>query len=138
MFENLVFEFLQLVGVAALISALVNVGKAFGIVPDGAASNVSAGLSFTAFIAFVALKLFKPDVDFLVIDSQSKQIAEFTLYVLGFFIQMGLPAKFHQFLTGIPFFGYSFSEERWKSEKWKAILSSESEYDEQNDEGEQA
>ena len=116
MFENLIFQFANLAGVAALVAALVNILKNFGVVKDGDAQKWSAGFSLAAFIAFVALRLFAPEVDVEGMDAQASQIAELALYVLGFFLQMGLPVRVHEFLSRgrVPFIGYSFWAEEMK------------------------
>jgi hypothetical protein len=117
MFQELIVQFGTLAGVAALIAALVNVSKVFGL-PDGDAPKVSAGLSLAAFIALVALKVFRPDVDVLALDKFSADAAVAVLYVLGFLVALGLPAKFHGFLAQarIPVLGKSYSVEKWDAE----------------------
>lgn len=112
MFQDLIVQFATLAGVAALIAALVNVAKTFGL-PDGKAPQVSAGLSLAAFVALAALKIFKPEINVEGLDQQAADLAALVLYVLGFVVQMGLPAKFHAFLAGgnVPVFGKSFSRE---------------------------
>jgi hypothetical protein len=111
MFESLIVQFGTLVGVAALVAALVNVAKVFGL-PDGYAPNLSAGLSLIAFIALVALKVFQPGTDVVMLDSKAADIAGLVLYVLGFVMQMGLPAQFHKLLSGggVPVIGTSQSK----------------------------
>lgn len=113
MFEQLIAQFVQLAGVAALIAALVNVAKVFGL-PDGYAQNVSAGLSLLAFVAMVVTHLFAPSVDFALLDEKAADFAVGMLYVLGFLVQLGLPAKFHEFLASarVPVFGKSYSYEQ--------------------------
>lgn len=113
MFEQLIAQFISLAGVAALVAALVNVAKTFGL-PDGQAQNVSAVLSLVAFVALVLTKIFAPSVDFALLDEKSADFAVLVLYLLGFFVQMGLPAQFHEFLSRarIPFIGKSYTWER--------------------------
>ncbi len=110
MFENLIVQFSTLAGVAALVAALVNVFKIFGM-PDGSAPKVSAGLSLAAFIALVALKIFAPSADVAALDGQAADLAKLALYALGFFVQMGLPAQFHELFKGgsVPLIGKSNS-----------------------------
>jgi hypothetical protein len=108
MFEGLIIQFGTLVGVAALVAALVNVAKVFGL-PDGYAPNLSAGLSLVAFAVLVALKMFEPSVDVSALDSKAADVAGLVLYILGFVMQMGLPAQFHKLLSGggVPVIGTS-------------------------------
>lgn len=112
MFENLIAQFATLAGVAALVAALVNVAKTFGM-PDGYAPNVAAGLSLAGFAALVTLKIFAPEVDVPGLDAQAADTAKLILYALGFFAQMGLPAQFHNlFKNGsVPLIGASNSDQ---------------------------
>ncbi len=108
MFENIIIQFAALAGVAALVAALVNVAKVFGL-PDGYAPNLSAGLSLVAFAALVGLQVFRPDVDVMALDQQAADVAGLVLYILGFAIQMGLPAQFYKLFKagGVPVLGVS-------------------------------
>ncbi len=110
MFEVLIAQFVTLAGVAAFIAAIVNVAKTFGL-PDGKAPEVSASLSLVAFIALVALRVFRPDVDIQGLDKAAADAAVAVLYVLGFLVQMGLPARVHAFVKGVPVIGKSYSSE---------------------------
>lgn len=116
MFEELIIQFGTLAGVAALIAAIVNVAKTFGL-KDGQAPNVSAGLSLTAFVVLVGLKIFRPDIDVTALDARIGDVAVGMLYVLGFITAMGLPSKFHVFLSNsrVPVLGKSYSLENWES-----------------------
>lgn len=108
MFQEIIVQFATLAGVAALIASLVNVAKTLGL-PDGSAPKASAVLSLLAFAALVGFKIFKPEIDVEGLDKQAADLAVLVLYVLGFVSQLGLPAKFHNFLSGssVPFIGYS-------------------------------
>jgi hypothetical protein len=111
MFEDLILQFGTLAGVAALVASLVSIAKSFGL-PDGSAPKLSAGLSLVAFLALVALKFFAPDVDVAELDAQAADLAVAALYVLGFVVQIGLPAKFYEMFksAGVPVLGKSLSE----------------------------
>ena len=117
MFQELIAQFVTLAGAAALIAAIVNVAKSFGL-KDGVAPKVAAGLSLVAFAALVGLKIFRPDLDILALDKQLSDVAVLVLYVLGFVTSMGLPGKFHNFLSQarVPFIGTSYSIEKWDAE----------------------
>ena len=110
MFQDLIVQFGTLAGVAALVAALVNVAKSFGL-PDGYAPKVSGALSLLAFIGLVSLKVFAPQVDVTVIDKQAADVAVLALYILGFFVNIGLPAQFHAFLSNsrVPLIGKSYT-----------------------------
>jgi len=111
MFENLIVQFGTLAGVSALVAALVNIAKVFGL-PDGYAPQVSAALSFTAFTALIALSVFAPQVDVIALDQQAADFTKLALYALGFFVAMGLPARFHELFKsgGVPLIGKSNSK----------------------------
>src|SRR5574343_1140140 len=108
MFENLIVPFGHLAGVAFLIAAFVNVAKTFGL-PDGAAPKLSAALSVAAFVAFAYLRIFHPVYDVMFLDEQAAQVGRVALYLLGFAVQMGLPAQFHKLLKSgsLPVIGTS-------------------------------
>lgn len=112
MFEELIVQFGTLAGVAALIAALVNVAKTFGL-PDGKAPQVSAVLSLLAFIALAGLKIFAPEISVEGLDEKAADFAVLVLYVLGVVVQMGLPAYIHKFLAeaSVPVLGKSFTRE---------------------------
>jgi hypothetical protein len=113
MFEQIILQFVTLAGVAALIAALVNVFKVFGL-PDGKAPEVSSALSLIAFVALASFRIFAPEISIEGLDAKAADLAGLVLYVLGFVVQMGLPARFHEWLAGgnVPVFGKSFSREK--------------------------
>ena len=112
MFESLVAQFLLLLGVAALIGALINVGKKFlpQYFPDGSAPTWSLYLNVAAFAAFVALRIFVPDVDVAGLDSNAQAIADLLIYLLGFVSQIGGSKVANAALRGVPVIGYSHSQ----------------------------
>ncbi len=118
MLQELIVQFGTLAGVAALVAALVNVAKVFGL-PDGSAPKLSAGLSLAAFAVLVGLKVFAPDVDVLALDAQAADFAVAALYILGFIVQMGLPSKVHGFLSTslVPIIGKSHTIDKWDSNR---------------------
>ncbi len=111
LFQNLILQFGTLAGVAALIASLINVAKVFGL-PDGSAPKVSAGLSLLAFVALVALNMFAPEVNVVDLDVQASDFSVVVMYILGFVVQLGLPAQFHKFLNKaeVPLIGVSHSD----------------------------
>lgn len=116
MLQDLIVQFGTLAGVAALVAALVNVAKTIGL-PDGSAPQLSASLSLAAFIALVGLKIFAPEVDVIALDRVDADYAVVALYILGFIVQMGLPAKIHNFLSGadVPLIGKLYSLDNFRS-----------------------
>ncbi len=116
MFEQLFSQFLGLAGVSALIAALVNVLKTFGVLKDGQAPKVALVLSVAGFVALVAFQVFLPSVNVSGLDYQASLIAEKLVYILGFAVQMGLPALFHRFFVDaeLPIVGKSFTADTFK------------------------
>lgn len=112
MFESIIVQFATLAGVAALVAALVNVAKTFGL-PDGKAPQVSSLLSLLFFIALAGLRIFAPEVNVIGLDEKAADLAVLVLYILGFVAQIGLPAKFHEFLadSNVPVIGKSYTRE---------------------------
>ena len=80
--------FAALVGVAALVAVLVQIGKLIGIVKDATANKWAAGLNLFCFIALVLLGVFRPDLTLDFLDGYAGRIAQALVYVLGFVIQI--------------------------------------------------
>lgn len=108
---SLTTQFASMVGVAALIAAIINVGKTLGIVADGSSDKWAAGLSLLAFGLIVALGIFRPDLVLADLDQQSGQIATVLLFVAGLLAQTGLTGWAHGIIKGLPIIGKSFSNE---------------------------
>lgn len=103
--------FVSLVGVPALIAALINVLKYIGLVKDTTASNWSAGFSLVAFLAVVLLRVLRPDIMLDVLDGYAGQVAQIIVYLMSFIVMMLAPAAFHARLKSaqVPLLGKSFS-----------------------------
>ena len=104
--------FVSLIGVPALIAAVVNVLKFVGLVKDDTASSWSAGLSLLGFVAVVLFRILRPDIMLDVLDGYSGQIAQIIVYLMGFIVMMFLPAAIHAKLKAaqVPLLGKSFSQ----------------------------
>lgn len=109
---DLLMEFLALGGAAAVIAALVNIGKVVGL-GDGQAPKVSLVLNLIGFVALVALRVFVPQVDIGQVDTTAQGIAAVLVAVLGLATQLGLTRLFHEkALKGMPLIGKSHSQEK--------------------------
>lgn len=108
--EQLFASFLALGGVAALVAILVNVGKQIGWVPDGSAPTAALGLNLVAFVAFVLLKIFAPEMDVAGLDAGAQQLATILVQVLAFVMQLGASRVANAAVRGTPIIGYSHSE----------------------------
>ena len=108
----LITQFEMLAGFAAIVAALVNILKVFGVVKEGTAPKWSLGLSTVGLVVFIALKLFKPDLDVPGLDGALKEVAEILAYALGIAAALGLPGLFHNlFKNGkVPVIGASFTD----------------------------
>jgi hypothetical protein len=110
---KIVLGFASLVGVSALIAALINLLKAIKVVKDGTAAQWSAGLNLAAFISLVVFGVFKPDLAMDILDGYAGQIAMVILFVLGFITQIVGSASVHEQLktARVPLLGTTFSKQ---------------------------
>ncbi len=99
----------SLVGVAALIAMLIDIGKSAGWLQDGVAPKWSAGLNLLGMVALIAFKIFKPMLAIEIIDAQAGIIASVLLVVSGYVLMIITSRQTHQSLAGVPFIGKSFS-----------------------------
>ena len=106
----------SLVGVAAAIAALINVGKQFGWIKDGQAGSYSAGLNLIAIAVLVVFKLYRPDILLEDVDVQLGAFAQIMGLLLTLMAQIKVSSGAHAVLVdaGIPVVGKSFSEDNWK------------------------
>jgi hypothetical protein len=113
--DSLVLQLAGLVGWAALIALLVNVGKTFGWVKDDDGGLWATGGNIVGLIVLFALKIWKPGLDVGQADSVLAQIAQalgilFKL-LLPLLLQMGVSLGTHKLAKAlrIPFAGKSYS-----------------------------
>jgi len=102
---EIVTEFTALIGVAALIALLINAGKVVGLVKDGTAQTWSAALNLIGMIALLFLKVFKPNLNLIAIDTTAGQIAAAGVVILGLISQLGISKLTNTFVRGIPVIG---------------------------------
>lgn len=113
MFNDILSIFTSLVGLGALISMLVNLGKWLGWVKDGMGEKVFKVLNLIGFVAVAIVYIFVGDMEWGGIDS----ILQLLATVIGFVLQ-GLAGEItHYALRGTPVIGYSFTQ---KEEQRKA------------------
>ena len=102
----------SLVGFASLVSFLVQAGKYFGVVKDGDAQKVVAGLNLLALAFIFGAKVFFPEFDIVKFDGQIGQLTTMLTAVFGY-VMMLFGSKFtYAQLKGIPFLGKSFTDEK--------------------------
>ncbi len=102
--------FAALAGVAAFLAAVINIGKAFGWVKDGLAPTWSTVLNLVAFVAFVVLRLFAPEIDIAGVDGAAAQLANTLVAILAFVGQLGVAKGTNAILRGAPVIGFSHSD----------------------------
>lgn len=109
----------SLVGVAAAIAALINVGKQFGWVKDGQAGAYSATFNLIALGVLVAFKLYRPDVLLEDVDVQLGAFAQIMGLLLTLVAQIKVSSSTHTTLAvaEVPIVGKSFSADEWKELK---------------------
>jgi hypothetical protein len=108
---SLTVQFFSLLGVAALIAVLVNLGKIIGVVKDGTAMYWASGLGLIAFVTLAVLGIFRPDLSTVFLDHVALQIATVLTFILGFITQIVAAPWFHGMLSAgsVPLIGKSFT-----------------------------
>ena len=91
----------QLAGIAALMSAVVEVLKSFGVVNDGNSGKVFAGLDLAAIIGLVAVQLFAPAVGVNVINVNAGLFATVILMILGYVGSLGFGKASHKLFVSM-------------------------------------
>lgn len=112
---GLLASFLALAGFAATVAAVINVGKFFRIIPDGAAPNVSLVLNLIGFAVLTIVRLFKPDLDVAGTDQVLAIVATVLTSVLALLSQLGVSKLINNGIKGLPIIGYSYSREQAKA-----------------------
>lgn len=107
---SLIFPaFAALVGFPALLAALINIGKQFGIVPDGFAPKIVLVVNILAVVG-VGYLFFTGNQPLLVaIDEQLGTLATFLLTFAAFVAELGLAKGANNALRGTPLIGFSHS-----------------------------
>lgn len=108
--DSLLPQFVALGGVAALVTAIVNALKQFGVVKDGQAPTASLLLNAAGFVALILLKVFAPTFDFASADATAASLSQILVLVLGLAGQLIVSKGFHSGLRGLPVVGKSFSK----------------------------
>lgn len=108
--ESILAIVLSLGGVAAFIAALVNAGKAVGLVQDGQAPTYSLLANVVLFVVVAIVGVFAPATDLKGLDGLAEQFAEVLVLLLGIATQLGLTKQFAQILKGLPVIGFSHSD----------------------------
>lgn len=109
MFNDLVIEYGSLMGIAALITVIINVLKWRRVIPDGYAPAISGGLNLVVLIAMYALRIFKPDFIFADLDPIAMEIATVANFILQYFVSIGTSKVAHSGIKDVPIIGFSYT-----------------------------
>ena len=91
----------SMAGVAAFMSAVVEVLKSFGVVTDGNSGKVFAGMDLFAIVALVAVQLFAPQIGVSVINVDAGLFATVILLVLSYLGSIGFGKATHSLLVSM-------------------------------------
>lgn len=108
---RLALGFGSLVGVAALVAALINILKVVGLVKDNTAGQWSAVLNLIFFGVLIYFGIFQPQLATEVLDGYAGQIAMILLFVVGYLTQIVTAPAVHTQLKAmrLPVLGASHS-----------------------------
>ena len=110
MFEQILIEFGALVGFAALVSLLINVLKAVGVVKDGTADKWVAGFNLAGVLALLVIKKFFPELQIKPIDNAMGEIAVIGSYILSYVVMLLGSKVTYIAVRGLPLIGRSNSD----------------------------
>lgn len=99
-----------LVGFPALLAAVINIAKHFGL-PDGYATSVNFWAHVVVYVG-VAVAVFLGQVDILPgIDASLGAVANVLIAILSFLVSIGVAKGVHNgLLRGLPLIGKSYSQ----------------------------
>lgn len=112
--EGLMLQFVGLVGVGALITFLINIGKVAGIVKDGTVPTWATGINLFGLVVLFLLKVFVPNADIGKLDGAAGTIAQIGVLILGLITQVLGGRLAHFSFRGTWLIGKSYSLDRGK------------------------
>lgn len=107
MLEDILRLLAGLAGLGGLISVLVNLLKAIGLVKDGTSEQWVQGFNLVAFIAVAVVYFMKVQVDWAQIDGWLEVLATF----IGFVVQLFGSKVTYAVTRGAPVIGFSYSKQ---------------------------
>ena len=112
-FLNLIFPALiALIGFPALLAAIINAGKYFGVLPDGIAPKFVLYANLIALVGVGYLVATGNQPLLNMIDTQFGHLAAFLVTLLGFISNLGTAKGFNNVLRGTPIIGFSHSAKK--------------------------
>jgi hypothetical protein len=106
---DLALSFGGLVGVAGVITVLVNLLKLIGWVADGTSDTWIAVLNLVAFVTLAAIKVFNPQITTAILDEQAARLATLGVFALGYLTQIIGSKQIYKLIRGLPIIGKTFS-----------------------------
>jgi hypothetical protein len=106
---DLALSFGGLVGVAGVITVLVNLLKLLGWVADGTSDTWIAVLNLVAFVILAAIKVFNPQITTAILDEQAARLATLGVFALGYLTQIIGSKQIYKLIRGLPIIGKTFS-----------------------------
>ena len=107
MLEDILRLLAGLAGLGGLISVLVNLLKAIGVIKDGTSERWVQGFNLVAFIAVAVVYFMKVQVDWAQIDGWLGVLATF----IGFVVQLFGSKVTYAVTRGAPVIGFSYSKQ---------------------------
>ena len=107
MLEEIMLLLAGLAGLGGLISVLVNLLKAIGVVKDGTSERWVQGFNLLAFVAVAIVYFTKIQVDWAQIDGWLEVLATF----IGFVVQLFGSKVTYAVTRGAPVVGFSYSKQ---------------------------
>jgi len=99
-----------LLGLAALTTVLINIGKSQGLVPDGKAPDIQAGVALLVVVVGYGARLFGVELDWQRIDGIAATLAQLIALLVAFGGQIGFGKLFHAAVKGVSVIGFSHSD----------------------------
>lgn len=111
MFNDLVAQYATLLGIAGLITFIINALKFFKVIPDGLAPTISGGANLAVLLIMYGFKLLKPEFDFATLDPIAMEIATVANFILQYLMTIGFSKVAHASARNIPIIGFSYSSQ---------------------------
>jgi len=108
--EDLLLQFGELAGFAALVTFVVNALKSTGVVKDGQAQNWVAGLNLLGLAGLLAVNVFNPELDVTAIDAEIGEFTQVAMVVFAYIFQMLSSRVSYLAVKNVPVIGKSNSQ----------------------------
>lgn len=113
---NIILDLLKLagglVGIAALATFAINIGKSQGWIADGLAPNIQAGVALVVVLVGYGSRLFGVELDWSKIDSVAATLAQLGGLLVVLAGQVGAGKLIHAAVKGVSLIGFSHSEDK--------------------------